>query len=316
MIIVITLKGAIQDFYNLLTAPQPVSNMLAQVTRVRWCANHVHHIKGLSHTACLQHAGQGAVVCKSCASHQGLITYSLSPTCRSGCSGVQIMCITSRAYHIQPVSNMQVRVQWCANHVHHIKGLSHTTCLQHTGQGAVVCKSCASHQGLITYNLSPTYRSGCSGVQIMCITSRAYHVQPVSNMQVRVQWCANHVHHIKGLSHTTCLQHTVSNIQVRVQWCANHVHHIKGLSHVQPVSNMQVRVQWCANHVHHIKGLSHTTCLQHTGQGAVVCKSCASHQGLITYSLSPTCRSGCSGVQIMCITSRAYHIQPVMCHMV
>ena len=36
------MKGAIQDFYNLLTAPQTVSNMYTQVARAQLCANHLH----------------------------------------------------------------------------------------------------------------------------------------------------------------------------------------------------------------------------------------------------------------------------------
>ena len=34
VVVVIALKGANQDFYNLLTAPRPVSNTYAQVARV------------------------------------------------------------------------------------------------------------------------------------------------------------------------------------------------------------------------------------------------------------------------------------------
>ena len=51
-IIIITLKGAIRDFYNLLTAPRTVSNMYAQVARAQLCANHVQHIECLSHATC------------------------------------------------------------------------------------------------------------------------------------------------------------------------------------------------------------------------------------------------------------------------
>ena len=36
-------------FYNLLMAPWTVSNTFAQVARVQLCANHVQHIKRLSH---------------------------------------------------------------------------------------------------------------------------------------------------------------------------------------------------------------------------------------------------------------------------
>ena len=48
IIIIIALKGAIRDFYNLLTAPRTVSNMYAHVARVRSCANHVQHIERVS----------------------------------------------------------------------------------------------------------------------------------------------------------------------------------------------------------------------------------------------------------------------------
>ena len=45
MIIIIPLKGAIEDFYNLLSAPHTVSNTYALVARTQLCANHVQHIK-------------------------------------------------------------------------------------------------------------------------------------------------------------------------------------------------------------------------------------------------------------------------------
>ena len=41
IIIIITLNGAIQNIYNLLT----VSNTYAQVGKTQLCANHVQHIK-------------------------------------------------------------------------------------------------------------------------------------------------------------------------------------------------------------------------------------------------------------------------------
>ena len=40
IIIIIALKGAIQDFYNLLTSSHTVSNMHAQVAWAESCANH------------------------------------------------------------------------------------------------------------------------------------------------------------------------------------------------------------------------------------------------------------------------------------
>ena len=49
IIIIIAFKGAIRDFFNLLTAPQIVSNMYTQAARMQSCANHVQHIKRLSH---------------------------------------------------------------------------------------------------------------------------------------------------------------------------------------------------------------------------------------------------------------------------
>ena len=49
---VIALKGAIRDFYNLLTAPQTVRNTYAQLARVQSCTNHMQQIKRLSHATC------------------------------------------------------------------------------------------------------------------------------------------------------------------------------------------------------------------------------------------------------------------------
>ena len=40
--------GNLRFFYNLLTAPQVVSNTYAQVARAQSCANHVQHIERLS----------------------------------------------------------------------------------------------------------------------------------------------------------------------------------------------------------------------------------------------------------------------------
>ena len=44
-IIILTLKGAVRDFYNLLTAPRIVSNTYAQVTRTQSYADYVQHIE-------------------------------------------------------------------------------------------------------------------------------------------------------------------------------------------------------------------------------------------------------------------------------
>ena len=47
IIIIIALKGAILDFYNLLTVPWSVSNTYAQVAMAQSCANHMQHIERL-----------------------------------------------------------------------------------------------------------------------------------------------------------------------------------------------------------------------------------------------------------------------------
>ena len=52
IIIIVALKGAIRDFYNLLTAPRTVSNTYAQVARAQSFANHVQHIERLSRATC------------------------------------------------------------------------------------------------------------------------------------------------------------------------------------------------------------------------------------------------------------------------
>ena len=49
---IIALKGANRDFYNLLTAPRTVSNTYAQVARAQSCANHVQHIERVSRATC------------------------------------------------------------------------------------------------------------------------------------------------------------------------------------------------------------------------------------------------------------------------
>ena len=50
--IIITSKGAIRDFCNLLTASRTISNTHARVARVQRCANHVQHIERLSRATC------------------------------------------------------------------------------------------------------------------------------------------------------------------------------------------------------------------------------------------------------------------------
>ena len=47
-LIIITFKGAIRDFDNLLTAPRTVSNTYAQVARAQSSANLVQHIERLT----------------------------------------------------------------------------------------------------------------------------------------------------------------------------------------------------------------------------------------------------------------------------
>ena len=51
-IIMIAFKGQVEICHSLLTALQTVTNMHAQVARAQSCANHMHHIKHFSHTAC------------------------------------------------------------------------------------------------------------------------------------------------------------------------------------------------------------------------------------------------------------------------
>ena len=55
IIIIIALKGAIQDFFNLLTAPRTVSNMY-KWPRAQSCANHVQHIERISHASVMLRA--------------------------------------------------------------------------------------------------------------------------------------------------------------------------------------------------------------------------------------------------------------------
>ena len=52
IIIIIALKGAVRDFYNLLTVPRTVSNTYVQVARVQLCANHVQNIERFSRATC------------------------------------------------------------------------------------------------------------------------------------------------------------------------------------------------------------------------------------------------------------------------
>ena len=56
----VALKGAIWDFYNLLTVPQTVSNTYAQVSSTQSHVNHVQHIKRISRaTCCVPHGTKG-----------------------------------------------------------------------------------------------------------------------------------------------------------------------------------------------------------------------------------------------------------------
>ena len=52
VIIIIALKGANRDFYNLLITPRTVFGMYAQVARAQPCANHVQHVERLSRVTC------------------------------------------------------------------------------------------------------------------------------------------------------------------------------------------------------------------------------------------------------------------------
>ena len=56
IIIIITLKGAIWDYYNLLTVPRTVSNTQAPVATAHSCANHVQRIQPLSNAICVPHS--------------------------------------------------------------------------------------------------------------------------------------------------------------------------------------------------------------------------------------------------------------------
>ena len=53
VIMMISLKGSIRDFYNLLTAPRSFSNTCAQVIRAQSCANHVQNIERLLRATCV-----------------------------------------------------------------------------------------------------------------------------------------------------------------------------------------------------------------------------------------------------------------------
>ena len=52
IIIIIAFKAQFEICYNLLTAPQTVSNTYAQVVRAQSCADHMQYIKRLSHATC------------------------------------------------------------------------------------------------------------------------------------------------------------------------------------------------------------------------------------------------------------------------
>ena len=62
--IIIALKGAIQDFHNLLIAPRTVSNTYGQVAGAQSCANHVQHTERFSRATCSAPLGtQGQLSC-------------------------------------------------------------------------------------------------------------------------------------------------------------------------------------------------------------------------------------------------------------
>ena len=56
-LIVIALKGANRDFYNLLTAPRTVSSKCAQVAKLQSCANHMQNTERLSWATCRVQCG-------------------------------------------------------------------------------------------------------------------------------------------------------------------------------------------------------------------------------------------------------------------
>ena len=47
IMIMMGLKGAIREFYNLITSPRTISSMYAEVARARSWANHLQHIERL-----------------------------------------------------------------------------------------------------------------------------------------------------------------------------------------------------------------------------------------------------------------------------
>ena len=84
MIIIVTLKCAIRDFYNLLTAPRTVSNMIIIIIIAFKGAIPDFLQSPHSAASCLQHvrsSGPGAVACKSRATHEALITCKCHVTC-------------------------------------------------------------------------------------------------------------------------------------------------------------------------------------------------------------------------------------------
>ena len=88
VLITFALKGAIQDSYNLLTAPRTFSKTYTQVTREKIIImiplqSAIRDFSLSPHCAasCLQHvrsSGQGGIVCKSRVTHQALITCNMS----------------------------------------------------------------------------------------------------------------------------------------------------------------------------------------------------------------------------------------------
>ena len=57
IMIIIAFKDATRDFYNLLTAPQTVSKMSAQVAWAQLCANHVHQALIMYNMSCYMPCG-------------------------------------------------------------------------------------------------------------------------------------------------------------------------------------------------------------------------------------------------------------------
>ena len=146
MMIKITLKAAIWDFFNLLTAPWTVSDIYTKVARVQWCGNHVLHME-----------------CLSCATHGDLImcdTWSAYHARHMECLCVThgvLMCNTLSAYHVLHMECLSCATHgvlimcytWSAYHVLHMECLS---CATHGV--LIMCDMCAMWCGRTAQLLS------------------------------------------------------------------------------------------------------------------------------------------------------------------